>query len=253
MGSRWLQAIKAFLICLPFVVGLYCPALLLLLPDCIFDLQSEYDKEDVFENQLENELPNREQTWSDDSGIRDGYERIQNEEENRQSCNTEEIPVDDPSPVTCSTFLLGCVQLLPDLKMSFNLKLAVLMFFIFPFSFYFQLALFFALKPKYVNERLKQPLSESQEFSAINLFMISPSTILVFLTVVLPCLTTVFFLKPKDLFLTDCHLCDRVYFITSNPSSFKIVPGRGVHSFLSLSLPAQERPKKTCLLLKEKL
>ena len=211
MGSRLLQAMKPFLLCLSIVLGLYCPALLLLLPDCIFDLQNEYDKEDVFENQLENELPNREQTWSDDSGIRDGYERIQNEEENRQSCNTEEIPVDDPSPVTCSTFLLGCVQLLPDLKMSFNLKLAVLMFFIFPFSFYFQLALFFALKPKYVNERLKLPLSESQEFSAINLFMISPSTILVFLTVVLPCLTTVFFLKPKDLFLTDCRLCDRVY------------------------------------------
>ena len=192
-------------------MGFCCPALLLLLPDCIFDLQNEYDKEDVFENQLENELPNREQTWSDDSGIRDGYERIQNEEENRQSCNTEEIPVDDPSPVTCSTFLLGCVQLLPDLKMSFNLKLAVLMSFIFPFSFYFQLALFFALKPKYINERLKQPLSESQEFSAINLFMILPSTILVFLTVILPCLTTVFFLKPKDLFLTDCRQCDRVY------------------------------------------
>ena len=212
VGSRWLQAIKAFLICLSFVVGLYCSALLLLLPDCIFNLQNEYDKEDVFENQLENELPNKEQTGSDDSGIRDGYERIQNEEENsRLSCNTEEIPVDDPSPVTCSTLLLGCVQLLPDLKMSFNLKLAVLMFFIFPFSFYFQLALFFALKPKYINERLKQPISESQEFSAINLGMISPSTILVFLIVILPCWTTVLFLKPKYLFLNDCRLRNRVY------------------------------------------
>ncbi|CAH3020515.1 unnamed protein product [Porites evermanni] len=177
VGSRWLQAIKAFLYCLSFVVFLYCPALLLLLPDSIFNLQNEHDKEDVFENQLENELPNQEQTGSDDSGIRDGYERIQNEEENRLSCNTEEIPVDDPSPVTCSTFLLGCVQLLPDLKMSFNLKLAVLMFFIFPFSFYFNLALFFALKPKYINERLKQPISKSPEFSALSLGMMSPSTI----------------------------------------------------------------------------
>ena len=212
VGSTWLQAIKAFLICLSFVVGLYCPALLLLLPDSIFNLQNEHDKEDVFENQLENELPNQEQTGSDDSGIRDGYERIQNEEENRLSCNTEEIPVDDPSPVTCSTFLLGCVQLLPDLKMSFNLKLAVLMFFIFPFSFYFQLALFFALKPKYINERLKQPsISESPEFSALSLGMMSPSMVLVFTVLILPCWTTVLLLKPKDLFLTDCRLCNRVY------------------------------------------
>ena len=72
------------------------------------------------------------------------------------------------------------MQLLPDLKMSFNLKLAVLMFFIFPFSFYFNLALFFALKPKYINERLKQPISESPEFSALSLGMMSPSTVLVF-------------------------------------------------------------------------
>ena len=211
VGSRWLQAIKAFLICLSVVVGLYCPALLLLLPDSIFNLQNEHDKEDVFENQLENELPNQEQTGSDNSSIRDGYERIQNEEENRLSRNDDEIPVDDPSPVTCSTFLLGCVQLLPDLKMSFNLKLAVLMFFIFPFSFYFQLALFFALKPKYINERLKQPISESPEFSALSLGMMSPSTVLVFTVLILPCWTTVLLLKPKDLFLTDCRLCNRVY------------------------------------------
>ena len=212
VGSRLLQAVKTFLLCLSIVLGLYCPALLLLLPDCIFNLQNEYDKEDVFENQLENELPNREQTWSDDSGIRDGYERIQNEEENRQSCNTEEIPVDDPSPVTCSTFLLGCVQLLPDLKMSFNLKLAVLMFFICPFSYYFRLALFFALKPKYINEHLKQPISLSPEFPALFLGMKSPSTILVFIftVLILPCWTTVLLLKPKDLFLTDCRLCNRV-------------------------------------------
>ena len=39
-----------------------------------------------------------------------------------------EIPLDDASPVTCSTAFLGCVQGLPDVKMSFNLKLAVLLF-----------------------------------------------------------------------------------------------------------------------------
>ena len=206
VGSRWLQAIKTFLYCLSAVVVFYCPALLLLLPDCIFNLQNECDKEDITENQL----PNGGQARSDGSGMRNGYQRIQSEEENRLSCNTaEEIPVDDASPVICSTFLLGCVQLLPDLKSSFNVKLAVLMFCIFPFSFYFPLALFFFLKPKYIHERLKQPISESPEFSAISVGMISPSTILILTVLVLPCWTAFLFLKPKDLYLNKCPLCDR--------------------------------------------
>ena len=206
VGSKWLQAIKTFLYCLSIVVVLYCPTLVLLLPDCIFNLQNECDKEDITENQL----PNGGQVRSDGFGMRNGYQRIQSEEENRLSCNTaEEIPVDDASPVTCSTFLLGCVQLLSDLKMSFNVKLAVLMFCIYPFSFYFQFALFFVLKPKYIHERLKQPITESPEFSAISVGMISPSTILVLTVLVLPCWTAFLFLKPKDLYLNKCPLCDR--------------------------------------------
>ena len=206
VGGKWLQAVKTFLYCLSIVVVLYCPALLLLLPDCIFSLQNECDKEDITENQL----PNGGQARSDGLGMRNGYQRIQSEEENSLSRNTaEEIPVDDASPVICSTCLLGCVQLLSDLKMSFNVKLAVLMFCIYPFSFYFQFALFFVLKPKYIHERLKQPISESPEFSSISVGIISPSTILVLTVLVLPCWTTFLFLKPKDLYLNECPLCCR--------------------------------------------
>ena len=211
VGSKWLQAIKASLYCLSFVVVLFCPAFLLLLPDCIFNLQNECDKED----RTENPLPNGAQPGSDGLGMRNGYQRIQNEEEIRLSRNTDEIPVDDASPVTCSMFVLRCVQLLPDLKSSFNVKLAVVMFCIFPFSFYFPLALFFALKPKYIHERLiKHPIyTRSPEFSAITLGLISPTSILVLTFLVLPCWTAVLFLKPKDLFLNNCPLCglfDRV-------------------------------------------
>ena len=211
VGSKWLQAIKASLYCLSLVVVLYCPAFILLLPDCIFNLQNESDKED----RTENPLPNGTQPGSDGFGMRNGYQSIQNEEENRLSRNTDEIPVDDASPVTCSMFVLGCVQLLPDLKSSFNVKLAVVMFCIFPFSFYFPLALFFVLKPKYIHERLiKHPIyARSPEFSAITLGFISPTSILVLTFLVLPCWTAVLFLKPKDLFLNNCPLCglfDRV-------------------------------------------
>ena len=207
VGSRWFQAIKAFLYCLSFVVVFYCPALLLLLPDCIFNLQNECDKED----RTQNLTSNGEQARSDGFGMRNGYQRIQSEEENRLSCNTaEEIPVDNASPVICLTFLLGCVQLLPDLKMSFNVKLVVLMCCIYPFSFYFQFALLFLLKPKYIHERLKQqPISESPEFSAISVGMISPSTILVLSVWVLPFWTAFLFLKPKDIYPNNCPLCFR--------------------------------------------
>ena len=203
VGSKWLQAIKAVLYCLSAVVVLYCPAFLLLLPDSIFNLQNECNQEDMTENQLL-------------FGVRNEYQRIQSEEENRLPCNTaEEIPVDDASPVTCSTFLLGCVQLLPGLKPSFNVKLAVLMFCIFPFSLYFPLALLFFLKPKYFHERhIKLPIyTESPGFSAITLFAIAPNTALVLTFLVLPCWTAILFLKPRDLFLNNCPLCgqfDRV-------------------------------------------
>ena len=208
VGSRWLQAIKTFLYCLSAVVVVYCPAFLLLLPDCICNLQNECDMEDITENQP----PNGEQaTGSDSLDMREGYEIIQNEEQNRLSCNTEEIPVDDTSPVTCSTFLLGCAQLLPDLKMSFNVKLAILMFCIFSFSFYFQLTLFLVFKPKYTQERLKQPISQGPEFSVLDLSMIKPSTMLALSFVILPFWSAVLFLKAKDLFLNDCDLCKRVY------------------------------------------
>ena len=200
VGSKWLQAIKASLYCLTFVAVLFCPAFILLLPDCIFNLQNECDKED----RTENPLPNGAQPGSDGFGMRHGYQRIQNEEENRLSRNTDEIPVDDSSPVTCSMFVLGCVQLLPDLKSSFNVKLAVVMFCIFPFSLYFPLALFFVLKPKYIHERLiKQPINP--DFSVIVLG--SPTSILVLTFLVLPCWTAVLFLKPKDLFLNNCLVC----------------------------------------------
>ena len=210
VGSKWLQAIKTLLYCLSIVVGLYCPALPLLLSDCIFNLPNECDKEDITENQI----PNGAQAGSNGFGLRNGYERIRNDEDSRMSW--EEIPVDDASPVTCLTLLLGCVQLLPDLKMSFNVKLAVLMFFIYPFSFYFQLALFYVLKPKYqIYERLiKHPIyTKIPEFASSEVDMMSPITILGLTILVLPCWTAILFLKPKDLFLNNCLVCrlfDRV-------------------------------------------
>ena len=99
------EVINTFLFLLSFVVMFYSPAMLLMLPEDIFDLQYE-----------------------------------------------EEIPVDDKSPITCSVFLLGHFQRLPNLTLSFNLKLAFLLFFVLPFGFFIKLGLYFLLKQKYFNE-----------------------------------------------------------------------------------------------------
>ena len=90
------------------------------------------------------------------------------------------------------------------------------MFFIYPFLFYLQLALFYVLKPKYqIYERLIKHhiYTKMPEFTSSEVDMMSPITILVLTILVLPCWTAILFLKPKDLFLNNCLVCrlfDRV-------------------------------------------
>ena len=147
------KVINTFLFLLSVVVMFYSPAMLLMLPEDIIDLQYECDKESNNEN---NELL-----------------EVQNGEEERlRSFDTEEILVDDRSPITCAVFLLEHFQRLPNLTLSFNLKLMFLLFFVLPFGFYIKLGLYFLLKQKYFNEYiLKIPDPEK-----VSLFYSIPST-----------------------------------------------------------------------------
>ena len=244
VNSNWFNAIDLFLFVLSNVVLFYSPALLLLLPDCIFNLKSECASENTdTENQQTNseqadstswptadgnhqtpenqneeverdngeELPkaegnqqtreNQNEEVDRDNGKelptaegkqqtpenqneevdRDNDEELptaegnqptpenQNEEVDRD--NSEELPVDDANPVTCSTLLLRCAQQLPGLKTSFNLKLAVLLFCIYPFPIYLELGLYLSLKPKYIHERLtKVPPGTGDEIPEFSFF-----------------------------------------------------------------------------------
>ena len=193
------EVINTFLVLLSFVVMFYSPAMLLMLPEDIFDLQYECDKESNTEN---NELP-----------------EVQNGKEDRlKSFDTEEIPVDDKSPITCSVW--GHFQQLPNLTISFNLKLAFLLFFVLPFGFYIKLGLYFLLKQKYFNEyvfRVPDPGKVSLVYSLpstfffIYPFYFSAYSILILTPLTLTCLMAVLFLRPKDLFLNrqpmKCILC----------------------------------------------
>ena len=226
-GSNWYQAIEKFLICLAVVLTLYFPALPPLLPDYIFNLQYECDREGN----------------TDELTIhaRSGYEEIpdiRNVKEDRlKSSLLGEIPVDDASPVTCSTALLGCVQGLPDVKMSFNLKLAVLLLCIFPFGFYVFVVLSFVLKEKYFDELFMKVPPETLARGTPMFFSIStsfysfgPFHYFMVALLTLTCLMAVLFLRPKDLFLNQdfkclqCQLAERLYSlpITKNEDSVSI-------------------------------
>ena len=190
-GSNWYQAIQTFLFFLAVVPMFYFPALPLLLPDYIFDLQYECCKEG-------------------NTGVRSGYEEIPGTHDVKE----DKLAVDDASPVTCSTALLGCVQGLPDVKMSFNLKLAVLLLCIFPFGFYVNVGLLFVLKEKYFDElSMKVPpeilARETPMFFSIStlFFSFEPFRYFLVALLTLTCLMAVLFLRPKDLFLNQDFKC----------------------------------------------
>ena len=168
-------------------------------------------------NQQTRENQNEEVDRDNDEELRtaDGNQPTpenQNEEVDRD--NSEELPVDDANPVTCSTLLLRCAQQLPGLKMSFNLKLAVLLFCIYPFPIYLELGLYLSLKPKYIHERLtKVPLGTGHEIPEFSFFFTKRDKfyeILYLILVILTFLMAILFLRPRDLFLqkeTICFVC----------------------------------------------
>ena len=96
------------------IFALYIPALPLALPDCVFSVKCECDKEDRFEQQASS-------AQADSRHTRNGYIQINNNEKEEEEAD-KLIPVEDASPMTFSTFLLGCVKRLPDVRFSFNIK-----------------------------------------------------------------------------------------------------------------------------------
>ena len=240
-GSNWYQAIGNFLIFLAVVLTLYFPALPLLLPDYIFNLQYECEREgntDELTIHARNEyevIPDIDVVKEDGQKSSQVLDEIPVDDVSPVTCSTalpglipenhvvkedrqkssqvlDEIPVDDASPVTCSTALLGCVQELPDVKMSFNLKLAVLLFCIFPFGLYVNVGLFFVLKEKYFDELLrKAPPGTKFELEVFfTIFILPPNGPFTYFLAALLTLTrliAVLFLRPTDLFLNQDFKC----------------------------------------------
>ena len=198
----WMNIFLGILIVVSLYMTYYLPAFPLALPDYIFSLQYECDKED----RAEAEQKAGEKAESADIRVRNGYEQIDGDRE--EKTGTSEIPVDDSSPVTWSALLRACIQKLPDSRLSFNIKLAVMLHCILPCVLYIQMGLWLTLKKKYIRESLKKRvLLPGHSAFPLNIYPVDLLCLYILST--LAGLAFVLFLKPKDfLFRHDmCLLC----------------------------------------------
>ncbi len=196
--TNWMETFDAIVQILSFFMAFYIPALPLALPDCVFSLQYECDKEDRAEQQHNSGQAESHHT-------RNGYMQIGDQSEEEES---ELFPVDDASPMTLSTLLRCAAERLPDVGLSFNIKLAILLFCIHPCVFYFQVGLFVALRNRYILDVI---FKKEVNFSPLLLFNFSSAPF--FVVVAFTFLIPVLFLRPKDLILEGevyCPQCEAV-------------------------------------------
>ena len=250
------RIIFVFYLLMSFFVTFYIPFLPLALPNVVFSLENEVEKEIRLSKQTilettqyqavaEGEQDNQRETGADRSNAEDeallpttsgsaipaaGASNTvtinANQEETDQNTSdcagnsrkrgeeTEFIPVDDSSPVNFSTLLRECVEKLPNIPMSFNIKLFVMLLCFFPCIIYFQMALYRTLKKRLLNECYKKrvAIKEVTIFSQFLYFVpIDEGQSLPFLLAVILTLTLLaLILKPNDFVIpegTECTRC----------------------------------------------
>ena len=212
----WMDMFSVFngiIIIVSVFMTFYLPAFPLALPDCIFSLQYECDKEDRAE--AESTIRRRNGYEQIISGSREEEELSHGEEE---ETGASEFPVDDSSPVTCLALLQAYIQKLPDSRLSFNIKLAVMLFCILPCVLYVQMGLWLTLKIKYIHECSKKEVQlPGQSASALHPASDTASILVLFVLPALGSLALVLFLRPKDLLFSHemCNICKPGFCLTS--------------------------------------
>jgi len=199
-NSKWERVVnRILLMTLTVFVSIFIPALPLALPDCFFSLQNECEKENRFEQQnntrtagqqnnsktaseLETFTGTPDQQYnhqteetpllSSSNNVEDSADKSKKEELNharngyrQRNEESKLIPVDDSNPMTFSTLFLGFVETLPELEPSFNIKLAIVWFGIYPCVFYVQFVLYRTLKKTHITEIIYKNLSAQEVYS----------------------------------------------------------------------------------------
>ena len=141
--GEWLKAVYYVLNILTIVMVLYSAAFPLALPDWIFSFEEECKRQN---------LPQRSNGQESFPFVETGRSESDGEYTSLNETEENEIPLDDYSPVTCSSLLRELSKELPVLPLSFNIKLMVFLLCIIPFFFYIDIALNFKMKIKFVDE-----------------------------------------------------------------------------------------------------
>ena len=215
----WWKMLFSFFFFLSFAFTSYAPAVLLALPDYVLSLKEEVEKENRLAEETDREttgdelIPEREgdQNNQRESGAdwRNANCRVRGEE-------SEFIPVDDSSPMNVSTLLRESAQKLPDVPMSFNIKLAFIFVFVFLYVSYFQMVLYLTLKGMHLNECHNKQVAfkEVTVFSQVLIMhsIIERESLIFLVAAILTLAFPVLFSKPKDFVIPErieCPFCKK--------------------------------------------
>ena len=222
LGNVWFtKPFKAVYILLTFILFWYSPAIPLLIPDWLFNVQHERDKEIKKERQERHNQASpltQFEVYMDDEASNSAaetdseYEEISPpyHEKEDQELSKFEIPVDDNSPITVCALLGDYIKELPQIQISFNLKLFFFIFVVFPIFLHLKLAVVYFYNLEYYQEssrKRQQPCTQDEHFFTVCLSLlfdfrsqwkptfVSTTALISFflLFVVIP------FIKPKDL------------------------------------------------------
>jgi len=217
VNKEWLGGFDGINIALSMFMSLFILALPLALPDGVFSIRRELENEHRSKQRMCNTVAPHEQdntgiavrgnmqvviisevvTEEEDSDLfSDGYQ--QTEEESGM------IPVDDASPMTFSTLLLKCARTMPDVGLSFNIKLFLVNLFVLPCFIYLRVGLYNALETTHINESTRKRVSLGQIFA--NGFSVNGAKSFWLIQLVLSLLLG-FFLRPKHFMVINCPIC----------------------------------------------
>ena len=247
--GEWFKIVNSIFIFLSFFLALFAPALPLALPDYVISLEDEVEKENHLSEHTNREtigyqrITNPATVGQQDNQRGTGADRSNMEEvtatndhftvileeavqvtsnflRNSQDKGKEKefIPVDDSSPMILSTLLRECVKKFPDVPLSFNVKLAVMCFCVYPCVLYVQIGLYLMLKKTYINEITDKPYL-SGRLPLFNLFLNPRLNLLMSMPMIIVSIVLVLFSRPKDFILEEnevCELCRRMSTICSN-------------------------------------
>ena len=249
--GKWVNIVCFFL---SFFLTLFAPALPLALPDYVFNLEDEVEMENHPAEQTNMETTGYQRITNPLTVGQQGNQRVSAayrsnmedvtatnddnntipEETGQNTSNfvgnrrdkgkeREFIPVDDSSPIILSTLLRESVKRFPDVPLSFNVKLAVMCFCVYPCVLYVRIGLHtYAGEKTFINEIIKEQLLCHGLFPQ-HFFSGDFDDPVVELTFAMPLIMTsivlVLFSRPKDFILEEnevCQLCRRMSTICSS-------------------------------------